>query len=116
MCIRDRVTDVVTKGKRGKKPLGTCVIRGENDHSAINRKRARLRERKAKKELHVSRIEMMVADAEEYIYSIDDSELRRITEFYCIDRKNWDEVAEAMGEGYTAEACKQKFSRFMRVK
>lgn len=30
---------------------------------------------------------MMVADAEEYIYSIDDSELRRITEFYCIDRK-----------------------------
>lgn len=59
---------------------------------------------------------MMVADAEEYIYSIDDSELRRITEFYCIDRKNWDEVAEAMGEGYTAEACKQKFSRFMRVK
>ena len=106
----------VTRGKRGKKPLGTCVIRGENDHTAINRKRARLRERKAKKELHVSRIEMMVADAEEYIYSIDDSELRRITEFYCIDRKNWDEVAEAMGEGYTAEACKQKFSRFMRVK
>ena len=110
------VTDVVTRGKRGKKPLGTCVIRGENDHSAINRKRARLRERKARKELHVAQLEMMVADAEEYIYSLEDSELRRILEFCCIDRKSWEEVAEAMGEGYTAEACKQKFSRFMRVK
>lgn len=110
------VADVVTRGKRGKKPLGTCIIRGENDHSAVNRKRAKLRERKAKKELHLSRIEMMVADAEEYIYSLEDSELRRILEYCCIDRKSWDEVAEAMGEGYTAEACKQKFSRFMRVK
>lgn len=43
--IDREVTDVVTRGKRGKKPLGTCVIRGENDHSSINRKRARLRER-----------------------------------------------------------------------
>lgn len=69
------VTDVVTRGKRGKKPLGTCVIRGENDHSAINRKRARLRERKAKKELHVSRIEMMVADAVEARESLADQKI-----------------------------------------
>lgn len=110
------VTDVVTKGRRGKKPLGTCVIRGENDHTRINRKRAQLRVRKAKKELHLSQIELMVVEAEEYIYSLEESELRRILIFFCIDRKSWDEVAEAMGDGYTAEACKQKFSRFMRVK
>lgn len=110
------VTDVVTRGRRGKKPLGTCVIRGENDHTRINRKRAQLRVRKAKKELHLSQIEIMVVEAEEYIYSLEESELRRILIFFCIDRKSWDEVAEAMGDGYTAEACKQKFSRFMRAK
>lgn len=114
--IDKEVTDVVTKGRRGKKPLGTCVIRGENDHTRINRKRAQLRVRKAKKELHLSQLELMVADVEEYIYSLEESELRRILIFFCIERKSWDEVAEAMGDGYTAEACKQKYSRFMRAK
>lgn len=114
--IDKEVTDVVTKGRRGKKPLGTCVIHGENDHTRINRKRAQLRVRKAKKELHLSQLEVMVADAEEYIYSLEESELRRILIFFCIERKSWDEVAEAMGDGYTAEACKQKYSRFMRAK
>lgn len=110
------VVDVVTRGRRGKKSLGTCVVRGENDHTRINRKRAQLRNRKAKKELHLSQLETMVIDAEEYIYGLEESELRRILIFFCIDRKSWEEVAEAMGEGYTAEACKQKYSRFMRAK
>lgn len=114
--IDKEVTDVVIRGRRGKKSLGTCVIRGENDHTYINRKRAKLRARKARKEIHLSRLEIMVADAEDFIYGLEESELRRILIFFCIDRKSWDEVAEAMGEGYTAEACKQKFSRFMRAK
>lgn len=114
--IDNEVTDVVTRGRRGKKTLGTYVIRGVDDHTRINQKRAQLRVRKAKKELHLSQIEMMVVNAEEYIYSLEESELRRILIFFCIDRKTWDEVAKAMGDGYTAEACKQKYSRFMRAK
>ena len=110
------VSDVVTKGKRGRKPLGRCVIHGNKDNTLINRKRVKLRERKAKKELHVAELDSMVIDADEYIYSIHDSEMRNILLFYCIDRKSWKEVADAMGEGYTAETCRQKFSRFMRVK
>ncbi|MBO5069466.1 MAG: hypothetical protein J6C37_03780 [Roseburia sp.] len=110
------VTDVVTRGRRGKKPLGVCTIRGDNDHSAINKKRNRIRERKAKKELHVVALQDMIIAAEEYIYSLEDSELRNILMCYCIDRMSWREVAISMGEGYTAEACKQKYSRFMRVK
>ena len=114
--IKREVTDVVTKGKRGKKPLGTYTIRGNEDNTSINRKRRQLRERKAKKELHVVHLDDMVIDAEEYIYNMEESELRRILMFFCIDRKTWQEVAKSMGEGYTAEQCKQKFSRFMRVK
>lgn len=112
----NEVADTVTKGRHGKKPLGRCMIHGYNDNTPINRKQAKLRERKAKKELHLSQIENMIIDAEEYIYSLNDSELRNLLLFSCVDRKNWKEVAESMGEGYTAEACKQMFSRFMRVK
>lgn len=110
------VSDVVTRGKRGRKPLGTCTVHGYEDHQKLNRKRARLRERKAKKELHSVHLDDMIIDAEEYIYSLPESELRRILLFKLIDKKTWQEVAESMGDGYTAEACKQKFSRFMRVK
>lgn len=112
------VTDVVTRGKRGKKALGTCTIhgRGFKEYKKVYKKRAEIRIRKAKKEMHLAKIELMVIDAEEYIYTVDDSELRNILMYFCIDRKSWEEVAEAMGEGYTAEACKQKFSRFMRAK
>ncbi len=109
------VTDIVTKGKRGKKPLGICIIRGNGDYEEINKRQADLRERKAKKELHVVSLSRMVIDVESYIYSLEESELRNILLFSCIDGMNWKEVAESMGEGYTAEACKQKFSRFMRT-
>ncbi len=110
------VTDIVTKGKRGKKPLGICIIRGNGDYQDINKKRAELRERRAKKELHVVDLEKRVIDVESYIYSLEESELRNILLFSCIDGMTWKDVASAMGEGYTEEACKQKFSRFMRVK
>ena len=110
------VSDVVTKGRRGKKPLGTCKIHGFEDYQDLNRKMALLKKRKAQKELHVSELELMVIDVEAYIYSLEDSEIRNILLNFCIDRKSWKEVAEAMGEGYTAEACKKTYSRFMRVK
>lgn len=110
------VSDVVTKGRRGKKPLGTCKIHGFEDYKRLNKKKAMLRTRKARKELHVAQLEQLIIDAEEFIYTVNDSEMRNILLYYCIDRKSWDGVAAAMGEGYTAEACKQKYSRFMRAK
>lgn len=110
------VSDIVTKGRRGKKPLGTCTIHGFEDYKNLNQKQARLRKRKAKKEMHLAEIELMVIDAEEYIYTVNNSEMRNILMYFCIDRKSWEEVAAAMGPGNTAEACKQKYSRFMRVK
>ena len=109
--ICKEVTDVVTKGRRGKKPLGICTIHGNEDNTQINRKRARLRERKAKQELRLARIENMILDVEEYINEIPDSETRRMMRFFFIEEKTWNEVAEAMGEGYTGEACKKKVQR-----
>lgn len=109
--MRNEVTDIVTCGKRGKKPLGTRTIHGFEDNTAINRKRARLRERKAKQELRLSRIENMILDVEEFINEVPDSETRRMMRFFFLEEKTWNEVAELMGEGYTGEACKKKVQR-----
>ena len=53
----------------------------------------------------------MILDVEEYINEIPDSETRRMMRFFFIEEKTWNEVAEAMGEGYTGEACKKKVQR-----
>lgn len=107
----NEVTDVVTKGRRGKKPLGVCVIHGFEDNTVINRKRAKLRERKAKQELRLSRIENMILDVEEYINEVPDSETRMMMRFFFIDGQGWGDVAKSMGEGYTGDACKKKVQR-----
>lgn len=108
------VRDVVSKGKRGKKSLGHLTIHGFQDYKRINQKRSLLRTRKARKELHIAQLEMMVIDVEAYIYELPESEIRNILLYYCIDRMTWEETAAAMGEGYTAENCRQKYSRFVR--
>lgn len=110
------VTDVVTMGKKGKKPLGTCVIRGHNDYTKIHRKKARLRERKAIQEIKLAKIENMILDVEEFINNVEDSELRMILRLYFIEAKTWAEVAENMGSGYTQEGCKKKIQRFFNRK
>lgn len=110
------VTDVVSKGKRGKKALGTCRIHGYEDHKDINKKTAWLRKRRANKARHIAMLDDMVCEAENYIYNLPESETRRLLQFRLIDKRSWNDVATGMGEGYTAEACRQTFSRFMRVK
>lgn len=107
----EEVTDVVTKGRRGKKPLGICTIHGYEDNTAINRKRAKLRERKARQELRLARIENMILDVEEYINDVPNSETRIMMRLFFLQDKTWTEVAAYMGDGYTAEACKKKVQR-----
>ena len=109
--VAAEVSDVVTKGKRGKKPLGTIIIHGQGDESKINRKRAQLRERKAKQEIRLSRLELMISDIEDFINAVEDSETRRIMRFFYLEGKTWNQAAEAMGEGYSGDACKKKVQR-----
>lgn len=108
------ITDVVTTGKRGKKPLGNIKISGFGDQTAINRKRSMLREHKARKELKLARLEASVCDVEDFIDSIPDSETRRIMRFFYLDGLTWAETAAAMGDGYSADACRMKVKRILR--
>ena len=112
------VTDIVTCGKRGKKPIATKKIHGFYDHSAINKKIANMRRRISIKHLQVAALEERIADVEEYIANMKDDELRRLLTLYCADGdgklKPWEQVADEMGPGYTAESCRKMFSRAMR--
>ena len=109
-----QVADKVSCGKRGKKSLGNVTIRGFGDQTTINRRRAALRERKAKQELRLAKLETMVCDAEDFIDQIEDSETRRIMKYFYIDGLSWAQTADAMGDGYTGDACKKKVQRFFK--
>ena len=109
------VADTVSRGKRGKKNLGTVRIEGADDYRMINKEKARLRRRIERKHRLLAKLNAQAASAEEYIDGLPDSELRRILTFKCIDgKRTWKEVAEAMGEGYTDEACRKIYSRFLK--
>ena len=51
---------------------------------------------------------------QEFINRLKDPQLRRIITFRCIKRLRWVDVAKSMGEGYTEEAVKKVFSRFLQ--
>ena len=116
------VTDSVSCGKKGKKSLGTVKISGVPDgilqrkHSALDARRALLQEREAKL------LELM-NEAEEYINSIEKSELRKLFELYYIDDLTWYQVAQKMNEmhpkrkiKYTEDSCRMKHNRFLEEK
>lgn len=113
------VTDSVSCGKKGKKSLGTVKISGVPDgilqrkHSALDARRALLQEREAKL------LELM-SEAEEYINSIEKSELRMMFEFYYIADLTWCQVAHRMNQAfpkrrikYTEDNCRMRHKRFL---
>ena len=62
----------------------------------------------------IAEIQMALMDMEIFITSIDDSLTRQILEYRCCKLKTWEEVAEKLGSGYTAEATRQIYHRFVK--
>ena len=62
----------------------------------------------------ISEIQISLMDIEIFISSIDDSLTRQIVMYRCCQLKTWQEVADKIGEGYTAEAVRQSYHRFVR--
>ncbi len=52
-------------------------------------------------------------EAEEYIRSIDDNNLKRIIKYRYMDDLSWQQVAAQMGYRYSEESCRKKVERFM---
>ena len=113
------VTDSVTRGKRGKKPLGTVKITGRPT-AAITMKQSLLKKRNKKLEILEMELLELTNQAEEYIETIPKSELRIIFRLYYIDDLTWYQVALRMNQKfpkrrikYTEDNCRMRHNRFL---
>lgn len=114
------VSDSVTCGKKGKKPLRTVKIYGKPTMS-IRRKQEVLEKNKTKLEEAELELLELANQAEEYIESIKKSELRTMFRLYFIDDLSYMKVAQRMNEmfpkreiKYTDENVRKKIQRFFQ--
>ena len=113
------VTDSVTRGKRGKKPLGTVKITGRPT-AAIALKQKLLKKRNDRLTALEAELLELTNQAEEYIETISKSELRIIFRLYYIDDLTWYQVALQMNQKfpkrrikYTEDNCRMRHNRFL---
>lgn len=112
------VSDSVTCGKKGKKPLRTVKIKGFPSME-INRRIGLLKKRKAKMMLLESDLLEKQIQVEEYIDGIDKSELRMMFRLYYLDNLTWYQVALQMNQifpkrriKYTEDSCRMRNKRY----
>ena len=113
------VMDSVSCGKKGKKPLGTVKITGR-PVTAISRKESLLNKRiRRLEELEEGLLELTI-QVDEYIETIEKSELRIIFRLYYIDDLTWYQVALLMNQNfpkrkveYTEDNCRMRHNRFL---
>lgn len=113
------VMDSVSCGKKGKKPLGTVKITGR-PVTATSRKESLLNKRiRRLEELEEELLELTI-QVDEYIETIEKSELRIIFRLYYIDDLTWYQVALRMNQNfpkrkvkYTEDNCRMRHNRFL---
>lgn len=113
------VSDTVTYGKRGKKPLGTVKVTG---YPVRELKRAVKTWEKSQGILEKEKQGLLelIAQVEEYIAGIEDVKMRNIMTLYYVKGLTWVQVAHKMNEiypnslrDYTESGCRQKHDRFL---
>lgn len=114
------VIDSVTRGKKGKKTLGTVRITGRPT-TYIIRKKKYLEQSMERLDLLRLKLLRTQEQAEEYINSIEKSELRMIFRLYFVDDLSYAKVALKMNQvfpkrkiKYTDENVKKRIERFLR--
>lgn len=93
---------------------GMPYTQTNNVGSPTEEKAIRLAELAKVIEGKISEIQISLMDIEIYIATIDDSLTRQIVMYRCCQLKSWQEVADKLGEGFTAEAVRQSYHRFVR--
>lgn len=113
------VSDSVTCGKKGKKPIRTVKIKGF-PQMEINHRISLMKKRQAKLQMLETDLIEKQMQAEEYIQRIEKSELRIMFRLYYIDSLTWYQVALRMNQifpkrrvKYTEDNCKQRHKRYL---
>ena len=112
------VVDSVSRGKKGKKSLGMVKITGR-PVTAISQKESLLNKRiRRLEELEEELLELTI-QVDEYIETIEKSELRMIFRLYFLDDLSYPKVADQMNRRfpkrrikYTDENIKKKIQRY----
>lgn len=110
--------DTVSRGKRGKKPLGTVRISGfpVPEYQGIVEQLKRRNKLLKAEELKLAKL---ACEAEGFIASISDIEMRNILSFHYIEGMGWAQVAYSMNvlygdKIYTSDGCRVKHERFLK--
>lgn len=116
---RTVVSDSVSCGKKGKKPIRTVKIQGFPQRE-INRRIMLMERRQVKLQMLETDLIEKQLQVEEYIQMIQKSELRTMFRLYYIDNLTWYQVALRMNQifpkrriKYTEDNCKQRHKRFL---
>lgn len=110
------VSDSVTCGKKGKKPIRTVKIQGR-PVAAISQKESALKKHIIQLEQKEAELMELTIQAEEYINSIDKSEMRMMFRLYYLDGLTWNQVSHRMNQRfpkkkYTEDGCRMRNNRF----
>lgn len=62
----------------------------------------------------LAKIQIQRKNIIEYIENIDDPELRQILYLRSVSCMNWYQIAKELGEGYSADAVKQRYYRHFK--
>lgn len=106
------VSDTVT-GSRDDLTIGPIKITGIAQQQ-IDKENELNDKRVQKMEKFKKRLEKMIAEVEEYIQEIPDSEIRRIARLRYLDDLTWKQVAVHMGKGYSEDFCRQKMNSYIK--
>lgn len=113
------ITDCVSKGKKGKKSLGSIQISGF-PLPEYNGMRSMMKKRIAKLKIMEDDLLEALNAVDDYIAQIPQSELRMIFRLYYLDDLTWFQVALKMNERfpkrrtkYTDESCRKKHDRYI---
>lgn len=115
---KETVIDTVSRGKKGRKSLGTARVKGKPRMTIELKKNAYIKKIDQLERLETDLLEKQT-QVEEYIQQIEKSELRMMLRFYYIDDLPWYKVAMQMNQifqqrkiKYTEDNCKQRHKRY----
>lgn len=113
-----KVSDSVTCGRKGKKPLGTVKISGF-PVPEYDRLKEVLEKRKTVLQKEEQELNILTVDVEKYIAGIEDVEIRNILSLYYVEDLSWVQVAHRMNglyrkkKAYSDSSCRRKHDRFL---
>jgi len=85
-----------------------------NTSSPTERKAIEIADHESTIKGKAAEIRCAIREIETFITCIEDPLIRQIVEYRCVYCMYWEDVAVRLGDGYTAESCRQIYHRFVK--